>query len=45
MSGDNDEIILADLDDNELVQQMQDDLYDGATVFCSYLKSCKLPMR
>ena len=29
MSGDNDEIILADLDDNELVQQMQDDLYDG----------------
>jgi len=25
----NDEIILADLDDTELVQQMQDDLYDG----------------
>ncbi len=29
MSADNDEIILADLDDAELVQQMQDDLYDG----------------
>lgn len=29
MSGDNEEIILKDLDDNELVQQMQDDLYDG----------------
>ena len=28
MSDDN-ELILADLDDNELVQQMQDDLYDG----------------
>lgn len=26
---DDDELILADLDDNELVQQMQDDLYDG----------------
>lgn len=26
---DDEEIILADLDDNELVQQMQDDLYDG----------------
>ena len=26
---DNDEIILADLDDEELVQQMFDDLYDG----------------
>ena len=24
-----DEIILADLDDDELVQQMHDDLYDG----------------
>lgn len=29
MSGGNDDIILADLDDNELVLQMQDDLYDG----------------
>ena len=26
---DEDEIILADLDDDELVQQMHDDLYDG----------------
>ena len=26
---DNDEIILADLDDEELVEQMHDDLYDG----------------
>ena len=26
---DDDEIILADLDDEELVQQMHDDLYDG----------------
>ena len=29
MSDDQDEIILADLDDDELVQQMFDDLYDG----------------
>lgn len=29
MSDQNDDIILNDLDDNELVQQMQDDLYDG----------------
>jgi len=29
VSAENDEIILADLDDTELVQQMQDDLYDG----------------
>ncbi len=26
---DDDDIILADLDDDELVQQMHDDLYDG----------------
>ncbi len=26
---DDDEIILAELDDDELVQQMHDDLYDG----------------
>ena len=26
---DEDDIILADLDDDELVQQMHDDLYDG----------------
>ena len=26
---DEDEIVLADLDDDELVQQMHDDLYDG----------------
>ena len=26
---DEDEIILTDLDDDELVQQMHDDLYDG----------------
>ena len=26
---DEEEIILADLDDDELVQQMHDDLYDG----------------
>ncbi|OUS21737.1 cobalamin-binding protein [Litorivita pollutaquae] len=29
MSDDQDDIILADLDDDELVQQMYDDLYDG----------------
>jgi len=29
MSDDDDDIILADLDDDELVQQMHDDLYDG----------------
>ncbi|MDP5364902.1 MAG: B12-binding domain-containing protein, partial [Paracoccaceae bacterium] len=29
MSDDQDDIILADLDDDELVQQMFDDLYDG----------------
>ncbi|MAN98082.1 MAG: cobalamin-binding protein, partial [Roseovarius sp.] len=29
MSDQDDDIILADLDDDELVQQMFDDLYDG----------------
>ena len=29
MSDDEDEIILSQLDDDELVQQMFDDLYDG----------------
>ena len=29
MADDQDDIILADLDDEELVQQMFDDLYDG----------------
>ena len=29
MSDDEDEIILSELDDDELVQQMFDDLYDG----------------
>ncbi len=29
MSDDEDEIILSELDDEELVQQMFDDLYDG----------------
>jgi hypothetical protein len=29
MSGEDDDIILADLDDEELVAQMYDDLYDG----------------
>ncbi|MCP4821662.1 MAG: cobalamin-binding protein, partial [Shimia sp.] len=29
MSDDQDDIILAELDDEELVQQMFDDLYDG----------------
>ena len=28
-TSDEEEIILADLDDDELVQQMHDDLYDG----------------
>jgi len=48
---DEDDIILKDLDDTELVQQMQDDLYDGmipevteGTQFFSSRKFCKARM-